>query len=110
VSDDLQQIADDAVITAAIGLAGELRENPWLGDRMRERYNLRVLADCRRIVFDAPGWEGKPRYRLVYRNEPSDGTPDVVRLIAVGTRESLAAYRSAAARLGSAQRGRRGRR
>jgi hypothetical protein len=100
VSDDLRQIDDDAVVAAAIRLAGELRENPWLGERMRERYNLRVLASCRRILFDAPGWEGKPRYRLVYRNEP-------VRLMAVGTRESLAAYRASATRLGSAQRERR---
>ena len=105
MSDDLNQIGDDAVIGAAIRLAGELRENPWLGEQMRERYNLRVLAGCRRIVFDAPGWEGKPRYRIVYRNEPEDGVPEVVRLIAIGTRESLAAYRSAAARLGGEQRG-----
>ena len=74
---------------------------------MRERYNLRVLGGCRRILFDASNWKGKPRYRLVYRNEPEDGAPDVVRLIAVGTRESLGAYRAAAARLGSTERGRR---
>jgi hypothetical protein len=107
VSDDLRQIDDDAVVAAAIRLAGELRENPWLGERMRERYNLRVLASCRRILFDIPGREGKPGYRLVYRNEAEDGAPELVRLIAVGTRESLGAYRAAATRLGSTQRERR---
>jgi hypothetical protein len=85
----------------------ELRTNPWLGDKMRERYNLRVLGECRRIRFDRGDWDGKPRYRLVYRNEPDDGAPEVVRLIAVGTRESLAAYRTAASRLGARSRRRR---
>lgn len=107
MSDDLRQIDDEAVVGAAIRVAGELRENPWLGEKMRERYNLRILAGCRRVLFDAPEWDGKSRYRLVYRNEPEDGAPDVVRLIAVGTRESLGAYRAAATRLGSEQQGRR---
>ena len=74
---------------------------------MRERFNLRILADCRRIRFDRPDWTEKPRYRLVYRNEPSDGAPAVARIIAVGSREALAAYRTAAARLGSEPRNRR---
>jgi hypothetical protein len=85
-----------------------LQENPWLGERMRERFNLRVLGECRRIRFDRSDWTDKPRYRLVYRNEPSDGAPAIARIIAVGPREALAAYRSAAARFGSEQR--RGRR
>jgi hypothetical protein len=75
-----------------------------LGEKVRERYHLAVLASCRGVAFDVPGHEGKPRYRIVYRNEPEDGAPAVVRLIAIGTRETLAAYRSAAARLGREQR------
>ena len=47
-----------------------LRDDPWLGDDLRERYNLRPLKGCRRIRFDREGWQGRPRYRLVYRNEP----------------------------------------
>ncbi|HET7043819.1 MAG TPA: hypothetical protein VFI37_03125 [Gaiellaceae bacterium] len=90
-----------------IKLAAELRENPWLGERMRERFNLRVLGECRRIRFDRPDWTSKPRYRIVYRNEPSDGAPAVARILAIGERERLAAYRSAAARVGSEQRRRR---
>jgi hypothetical protein len=89
-----------------IQLAAELRENPWLGEQMRERFNLRILGECRRIRFDRPDWTEKPRYRLVYRNEPSDGAPAIARIIAVGSRDDLAAYRSAAARLGSERRGR----
>lgn len=104
MSDDLREIGDDAVVAEAIRLAGRLRENPWLGEEMRERYNLRVLASCRRIRFDRPDWDGKPRYRLVYRLEPEDGAPEIVRLIAVGSREQLAAYRAAAARAGRERR------
>lgn len=77
---------------------------------MRERFNLRVLGECRRIRFDRPDWTDKPRYRLIYRNEPSDGAPALARIIAVGSREDLAAYRSAAARVGAEQRTRRRRR
>lgn len=107
MSDDLREIGDDAVVAATIRLAAELRVNPWLGDRMRERYNLAVLADCRRVVFDRPDWDGKPRFRLVYRNEPGDGAPHIVRLIAGGTRAQLSAYRAAARRVGREQRPRR---
>src|SRR5207237_401098 len=89
---------------AVVRLGVELRANPWLGDKLREGYNLRVLAECRRIRFDRPDWDGKPRYRLVYRNEPDDGAPEIVRLVGVGTRESLAAYRAAASRLGTRRR------
>lgn len=71
---------------------------------MRERFNLRILGECRRIRFDRPDWTGKPRYRLVYRNEPSDGAPAVARILAVGLRDDLAAYRSAASRLGAQRR------
>jgi hypothetical protein len=33
------------------------------------------LADCRRVRFDISTQKGKPRFRLIYRNEPADGAP-----------------------------------
>lgn len=30
-------------------------------------------ADCRRVRFDVPGREGKARFRLIYRNQRTDG-------------------------------------
>jgi len=77
VNDDLAELAaeDRDVAREALRLMLALRDDPWLGDELHERYNLRPLRDCRRIRFDRPDWEGKPRYRLVYRNEPSDGAP-----------------------------------
>ncbi len=47
----------------------------------------------------SPDWRDKPRYRVVYRNEPEDGVVEVVAVIAVGLRERLTIYREAAARL-----------
>lgn len=101
VSEDLAELAaeDRDAAREALRLMLALRDDPWLGDELRERYNLRPLRDCRRISFDRPGWEGKPRYRLVYRNEPNDGAPGLVRVWAIGPRDRLVAYARAAARI-----------
>jgi len=104
VQDLAELVADDReVARAAITLMLALRENPWLGERLRRRANLRRIEDCRRIRFDREGWDGKPRYRLVYRNEPEDGAPAVARIWAVGPRARLAAYARAAARMARAE-------
>lgn len=76
-----------------------LRENPWEGAELRERVRVGDLRGLRRVAFDEPGWNDKPRYRVVYRNEPDDAVVEIVAVIAVGRRERLAAYREAAARL-----------
>lgn len=91
--------SDRAVARAALVLAKELRENPWLGDEMRSRLGLAELRECRRIRFDRSDWKGKPRYRLIYRNEPSDGAPHIVAILAAAERENLGAYRRAKPRL-----------
>lgn len=91
--------SDRAVARAALALAKELRENPWLGDEMRSRLGLAELRECRRIRFDRSDWKDKPRYRLIYRNEPSDGAPHIVAILAAAERENLGAYRRAKPRL-----------
>jgi ParE toxin of type II toxin-antitoxin system, parDE len=90
---------DREVARVALSLASELRENPWLGDQMRSRLGLQELRECRRIRFDRASWKGKPRYRLIYRNEPSDGAPQIVAILAAAQRENLGAYRRAKPRL-----------
>jgi hypothetical protein len=101
VNDDLAELTaeDRGAAREALRLMLTLREDPWLGDELRERYNLRPLLHCRRIGFDRPDWEGKPRFRLVYRNEPTDGAPGLVRVWAVGPRDRLVVYARAAARI-----------
>jgi len=90
---------DREVVRVALRLTANLRENPWLGDELRARQGLAELHDCRRIRFDRDGWSGKPRFRLVYRNEPSDGAPHVVAILAAAQRTNLGAYRRAKPRL-----------
>lgn len=53
------------------------------------------LADCRRVRFDIPTYNGKPRFRLIYRNEPSDGAPAECRWLAIGPRAGLRTHRQA---------------
>lgn len=89
-------------------LVRDLHFDPWLGQEMRERLRLEVLKDCRKVSFDLPSRRAKPRFRLVYRNDPSDGSIALITVIAAGPRADLEAYRRAATRLGHQRRDRRG--
>jgi hypothetical protein len=57
------------------------------------------LEGCRKVRFDAAGWKGKPRYRLVYRNEPSDGAIATMLVLAIERRSNMIAYAQASSRL-----------
>ena len=81
-----------------------LHFDPWLGQEMRERMRLDILRNCRKVPFDLPSWRGKPRFRLVYRHNPTDGSIAVICVLAVGARSGLDAYRRAATRLGERRR------
>ncbi|HEX5526406.1 MAG TPA: type II toxin-antitoxin system RelE/ParE family toxin [Solirubrobacterales bacterium] len=76
----------------------DLHDNAYLGELMGDKPP-RILRGCRKIRFDEPGWRGKPRYRLVYRNEPSDGAPAVAVILAIGRRDRMIAYAKAARRV-----------
>lgn len=93
---------DPAAQRAAVEVVAELYNNPYLGDETFEEHEI-PLPDCRKVRFDAPDENGRPRkqprYRLVYRNDPSDGSVAVVAVIAIGARKNLIAYRTAKARI-----------
>ena len=91
---------------AAAQLLRELYFDPRIGEPMRERYNLAILRDCRKVSFDEEGHVGKPRYRFVFRNEPDDGAVARTTVLSIGPRQDLHAYRRAAARRGRERRGR----
>jgi hypothetical protein len=112
VDEDVAELIKEDRDAARVGLSLmlRLRDDPWLRDALRERYSLRSLADCRRIPFDREDWPGKPCYRIVYRNEPEDGAPGLVRVWSLGPREDLTAYARAAARIARERAGRRRRR
>jgi hypothetical protein len=72
----------------------ECEGNPHAGEMMGSGRHPE-LAACRRIRFDIQSHKGKPRFRLIYRNEPSDGAPATCLWLAVGPRAGLRAHRMA---------------
>ena len=101
---DLRELPSDELKLAAMNAIKTVWANPWAGKDLRRRARVGDLAGLRRVAFDSPDWSEKPRYRIVYRNEPDDGVVEVVAVIAVGLRERLAAYKEAATRLRAEQR------
>jgi ParE toxin of type II toxin-antitoxin system, parDE len=76
----------------------DLHGNPHHGEPMGDKPP-RVLKGCRKIRFDEPDWRGKPRYRFVYSNEPTDGAPAASVVLAIGRRDRMIAYAKAARRV-----------
>jgi hypothetical protein len=98
-------LAIDARLARVVAeIVRDLHLDPWLGRELRERRRMEILKHCRKVLFDVPSWKGKPRFRLVYRNDPSDGSIAVLTVLAVGPRSDLEAYRRAATRLGHRER------
>jgi hypothetical protein len=75
----------------------ECRSNPYTGELMGAGRH-HELESCRRVRFDIPAHQGKPRFRLIYRNEPSDGAPAECRWLAIAPRAGLRAHRKASQR------------
>lgn len=65
---------------------------------MDDRWPRNLEGSCK-VRFDVPSWHGKPRYRLVYRNEPTDGAVSVMVVLAIARRDNTIAYAQASARL-----------
>lgn len=72
----------------------ECKDNPFVGEPMGPGLHPE-LADCRRVRFDVPTHKGKPRFRLIYRNEPTDGAPAKCRWLTIAPRAGLRAHRKA---------------
>jgi len=76
----------------------QLHGNAHFGELMGDKPP-RILKGCRKVRFDEPRWRGKPRFRLVYRNEPADGAPATSLIVAIGRRDRMIAYSKAARRV-----------
>lgn len=88
----------EPVRMALAQLVVDLHSNPHLGVSMDSRWP-ENLEGSRKIRFDAADYDGKPRYRVVYRNEPTDGAVGVIVVLAVGRRDKMEAYAKASKRL-----------
>jgi len=92
---------DEDVAREGLKIAKQLENDPYRGEPLREKSNLKPLAqaDCRKVKFDHPNRKAsaKPRYRyrLVYRIEPHEGSPETIVIMAVGIKPRV--YRDATA-------------
>ncbi len=102
--EDIPALPSQAVRRAAAALLAQLYIDPRIGEPMRERFNMAILKDCRKVAFDEPSHTGKPRFRFVFRNEPEDGAVARTTVLSIGPRTDLDAYRHAAARRGRQKR------
>jgi hypothetical protein len=75
----------------------ECKGNPFIGELMGPGLHPE-LANCGRVRFDLLTHKGKPRFRLIYRNEPSDGAPAECHWLTIAPRAGLLAHRKASQR------------
>lgn len=103
--DDIRELVadgDEDVARAGLRIVKELEDDPYRGEPLREKSNLKPLADAesRKVKFDLPDRRptARPRfrYRLVYRIEPHQGSPETVVVMAIGIKPRV--YRDATAR------------
>jgi hypothetical protein len=97
-ADSEQRAEIEALKRRLAELLLECRGNPYAGELMGPGRHPE-LTNCRRIRFDVPDYPGKPRFRLIYRNEPTDGAPAECRWLALAPRAGLQAHRKATRRL-----------
>jgi hypothetical protein len=103
-NEDIPALPSQALKRAAAELLRQLYFDPRIGEPMRERFNLAILRDCRKVAFDEPDWAEKPRYRFVFRNEPDHGAVARTTVLSIGPRDDLASYKRAATRRGRQRR------
>jgi hypothetical protein len=93
-SDQVGKDEAEALKRRIAELLVECKGNPFIGELMGPGLHPE-LANCRRVRFDIPTHGAKPRFRLIYRNEPTDGAPAECHWLTVAPRAGLRAHRSA---------------
>lgn len=93
-ANDLDETLRREIARIVVRLHGNRHHGELMGDKPP-----RILKGCRKVRFDEPEWRGKPRFRLVYRNEPADGAPATSLILAIGRRDRMIAYAKAARRI-----------
>lgn len=78
----------------------ECKGNPFIGELMGPGLHPE-LASCHRVRFDIPDHKARPRFRLIYLNEPIDGAPAECHWLTIAPRAGLQAHRRAQQRFQS---------
>lgn len=76
-----------------------VRDGKARGVRLDSRVATGDLTDCFKLYFDPDGSQ-RPRFRLVYRYTPDEVQAVALEAVAVGRRQGLDVYVTAADRLG----------
>jgi len=97
-ADDVRSLPTPNLQRRAIQIWVDVSNGSLEGLPLEGRASTGDLSDCRKAYFDER--EGPPRYRLVYRLLPHEATAVCVEAVAVGYRDLLHVYRTAAQRLG----------
>ncbi len=97
---DFAGLPTDNLRRVAVQIVIDVSNGDRTGEKLGELASTGDLSDCFKIYFDERD-DIKPRFRLVYRLLPRGGIEAVlVEVVSVGRREALAAYVTAAQRLG----------
>jgi hypothetical protein len=99
-SEDLAALPTQELRKMVLGLLVEVANGSLAGRALDDRVSTGDLGDCFKLYFDTDTRQ-KPRFRLVYRIVA--GKVKAVQAVAAGERRDLAAYVTAAHRLGRIQ-------
>lgn len=102
VSADFRALPNDQLRWRALWLFSRLKENPYLGIRLKNHPTLHDLSDCRKLYL-GESESVRPRWRIVYQLLPNDISPIRARIIVIWPKQEEAAYHEAARRLGRSE-------
>lgn len=96
--DDIARLQkdDERLAGLALGTIRRLERGETQGVPLDERAVTGDLGDCRKIYF---GLGDPPSHRIVYR-DVSDGTVEIIEIVAIERREEMYVYLLTAVRLG----------
>ena len=63
IADDIRSLPDDAARRAAIQAIADVRSGKRVGVDLDYYAETGDLRDCRKVYFDRPGHDDKPRFR-----------------------------------------------
>lgn len=95
---DVHALPDLRTRKMVLDMLSLIRDGRVHGERLGQHVQTGDLSDCYKFYFDPDG-AGKPRFRLVYRYTPNEVKAVALEAVAVGERNGLEVYLTAADRL-----------
>lgn len=89
---DFDELPSDRTRKLTLQIIADLKQGDRKGQPLDELSHTGDLSDCFKLYFDFPEHQGRPRYRLVYREQAGKYTMVNLEMVAVGKRDNLDAY------------------